>query len=99
MSYLLENRGAGQRWAKGRHVFSRSDRDLKQSSMWARREEIHVPCPGPGAAPLPTADLASPPLALEAVASVAEFLGMGWMARNHPHACLHHWRPDVSLAR
>lgn len=29
-SYLLENRGAGQRWAKGRHIFPCSDSDLKQ---------------------------------------------------------------------
>lgn len=69
-----------------------------RASVWARREEIHVPCPGPGAA-LPTADLAPPPLALGAMASVAEFLGEGWMAWNYLHAPLHHWRPDVSLAR
>lgn len=36
------------------------------------------------------------PLPPGAMASVAEFLGVGW---NHPHARLHRWRPDVSLAR
>lgn len=40
VSYLLENRRAGQRWPEGRHVFPGSDRDLKHSiSVWARSLE------------------------------------------------------------
>lgn len=31
VSYLLENRGVGQRGTKGRHIFSRSDRDLNKT--------------------------------------------------------------------
>lgn len=43
ISYLLENRGAGQRWAEGRHVFPCGDCDLKHgSSVWARREETQA---------------------------------------------------------
>ena len=34
ISYLLENRGAGQGWAEGGHVFPCSNCDLKHTGAW-----------------------------------------------------------------